>query len=87
MPNGSRADLMGVAQLAVEQKTLEQEKEAEQVDLLETARVSRWSKLCECLAYVPPQCRHDPNQPLEFSIGLNLLFGIHMLQSLKYDLR
>ena len=27
------------------------------------------------LKYVPPRCRYDPDQPFEFSMGLNLLFG------------
>ncbi|KAL2410475.1 putative transporter YgaY [Exophiala dermatitidis] len=29
----------------------------------------------DCLTYVPPRCRYDPDKPFEFSMGLNLLFA------------
>ena len=32
-------------------------------------------KVYDCLTYVPPRCRYDPEKPFEFSMGLNVLFG------------
>jgi len=36
------------------------------------------SRLWAVLSFVPSRCRYDPNQPFEFSIGLNSLFGNHL---------
>jgi hypothetical protein len=87
MPNGSRADLTGNAQQKKEQINLEQKNDNEHVNVVKTTRVSKWSKVYDGLAYVPLQCRYDPIQPFQFSIGLNLLFGNYVLRSFKYDLR
>lgn len=38
-------------------------------------------KMYDCLTYVPPRCRYDPETPFEFSMGLNLLFGRPALQT------
>ncbi|KAJ9610193.1 hypothetical protein H2200_004970 [Cladophialophora chaetospira] len=32
-------------------------------------------KVYNCLTYVPPRCRYDPEKPFEFSMGLNVLFA------------
>ncbi|EXJ86713.1 hypothetical protein A1O3_03666 [Capronia epimyces CBS 606.96] len=42
----------------------------------------------DCLTYVPPRCRYDPERPFEFSMGLNLLFafaGCFTVANLYYN--
>ena len=35
----------------------------------------RLRRVYDRLAYVPPRCRYDPENPFKFSMGLNILFG------------
>jgi hypothetical protein len=37
--------------------------------------VPQWRSLYKRLGYVPPWCRYDPDHPVKFSMGLNILFG------------
>ncbi|OAP63134.1 hypothetical protein AYL99_02361 [Fonsecaea erecta] len=32
-------------------------------------------KVYDCLTYVPPRCRYDPEKPFQFSMSLNILFA------------
>ena len=36
----------------------------------------RLRRFIDVLSYVPPKCRYDPEKPFQFSIGLNILFGM-----------
>ena len=36
----------------------------------------RLRRLMDVLSYVPPNCRYDPEKPFQFSLGLNILFGV-----------
>jgi hypothetical protein len=56
--------------------------QAERDGLPDFVRISRWSRVYGALAFVPARCRYDPNRPFEFSIGLNLLFGIYIAPNL-----
>jgi hypothetical protein len=53
-------------------------KEAREDNIPKLARLPPWLKVSACISFVPARCRYDPNQPFEFSIGLNLLFGIYI---------
>jgi hypothetical protein len=44
-----------------------------------TDEISPWRTLYSHLGYVPPWCRYDPDHPVEFSMGLNILFGKYMV--------
>lgn len=39
-----------------------------------TPKGTLWQKIYDCVTYVPPRCRYDPEKPFQFSMGLNLLF-------------
>jgi hypothetical protein len=81
MPNGAQYDLGEKAHRAKQDVSRKDKKEAEDDCQRKSSRASRWNRLYSFLAFVPSRCRYDPDQPFEFSIGLNLLFGIYMLMS------
>ncbi|KAL1303355.1 hypothetical protein AAFC00_006752 [Neodothiora populina] len=37
--------------------------------------ILKWRKAYDTLTWTPPQCRYDPAQPPQFSVGLNVLFA------------
>lgn len=37
--------------------------------------IPRWLAVYNRLSYVPAWCRYNPEHPVEFSMGLNILFG------------
>lgn len=39
-------------------------------------RQSVWTRTYGVLSYTPARCRYDPDHPFEFSMGLNVLFGM-----------
>lgn len=43
--------------------------------------IGRWRTLYNRLGYVPPWCRYDLDHPVEFSFGLNILFGESILST------
>ncbi|KAF7509977.1 hypothetical protein GJ744_007291 [Endocarpon pusillum] len=72
----------------VQQVCSEKNKATQEDDLLKPVKRSLKSRLFSLLCHVPSRCRYDPNQPFEFSIGLNLLFafgGCFTVANLYYN--
>ena len=42
----------------------------------EASQKTRWRRIYDVLSYTPRRCRYDPEHPFEFSMGLNVLFGM-----------
>ena len=40
---------------------------------------ARWRTLYNRLGYVPTRVRYDPDKPFEFSMSLNILFGLYLI--------
>lgn len=40
-----------------------------------TSRRSLWRRIYDILTYTPPRCRWDPQNPPQFSMAINVLFG------------
>jgi hypothetical protein len=83
MPNGgAEVDVERSCESRGDHSSGEEKQQAERDGLPDFVRVSRWSRVYGALAFVPSRCRYDPNWPFEFSIGLNLLFGIYIAPDL-----
>ncbi len=42
---------------------------------------ARWRTVYNRLGYVPPRVRYDPDKPFQFSMGLNILFGVYHIST------
>lgn len=45
-------------------------------DSLDSPKPSIWRKAYDVITWTPPRCRWDPEKPPEFSMWLNVLFGV-----------
>ena len=61
--------------MTMEEVGLNNEVSSDESTKQKTISRSRFGRVCDTLAYVPPRCRYDPDKPFEFSMGLNILFG------------
>jgi hypothetical protein len=77
MRDGSPGDLPQPCAEITKQESSEENTEAQEHGISKLARLPTWPRVSAYALFVPSRCRHDPNQPFEFSIGLNLLFGIY----------
>lgn len=46
-----------------------------------------WQSVYNILSYTPRSCRYDPNAPVRFSLGLNILFGTDLFLSSVTSIR
>lgn len=78
MRDGSPGELPQSCAEIAKRETSEESTEAQAHGIPKLARLPTRLRVSAFVSFVPSRCRHDPNRPFEFSIGLNALFGIYI---------